>query len=136
MRGWLARASASTIRRGEGHTVFARWARTFSTTGPVDDDLFRGDEDPYPRHWRQSPEPWPPGFTGADLTRQQLLRTFKELPPSWHAVAYERDVAGRDAAEVAAELGLTVDQEQRILNQARAALRTSLADLFARRDTL
>jgi RNA polymerase sigma-70 factor, ECF subfamily len=134
VKGWLARAAAATIRRGEGHTAIVRWSRWFPGTSPVDDTLFQGDDDPWPRHWRQSPEPWPTGFTDEDPARRQLRHALGELPPSWRAVACLRDVAGRDATGVAAELGLTVDQEQQILNRARAALRASLARLPARHD--
>jgi DNA-directed RNA polymerase specialized sigma24 family protein len=56
-----------------------------------------------------------------------LRRVLAELPPLWRAVIESRDVAGRDAASTAADLGLTAGQEQQILNQARAALRTSLS---------
>ncbi len=129
MKGWLARATVSTVRRGEGHTSVARWSRWFGGTSTVDDHLFQGSDDPYPGYWRQSPEPWPAGLADEDTALRQLSRALEELPPSWRAVARARDVAGRDTAEVAAELGLTVGQEQRILNRARAALRVSLSRL-------
>jgi RNA polymerase sigma-70 factor, ECF subfamily len=108
----------------------SRWSPRAS---PVDDRLFQGRDEPCPGHWRQNPEPWPPGLTSDDSARGQLRDALGELPPLWRAVARWRDVAGRDAAEVAAELGLAAGQEQRILNQARAALRASLSRL-ARRD--
>jgi DNA-directed RNA polymerase specialized sigma24 family protein len=111
----------------------ARPSRWFPRASPVDDRLFQGSDEPYSGHWRQNPEPWPPGLAGGDSARQQLRDALGELPPLWRAVARARDVAGRDAAEVAAELGLVAGQEQRILNQARAALRASLSRL-ARRD--
>jgi RNA polymerase sigma-70 factor (ECF subfamily) len=104
-----------------------RWSRWFPRASPVDASLFQDAGDPYPGHWRHSPGPWPAGFTDGDAARQQLRRALAELPPSWRAVICARDVTGRDAAGVAAELGLTVRQEQQILNQARAALRTSLS---------
>jgi RNA polymerase sigma-70 factor, ECF subfamily len=127
VKGWLARATASTVRRGPGHTRVARWSRWFPRAGPVCDGLFQGAGDPYPGHWRRSPEPWPAGFADGDFGHRELRRGLGELPPSWRCVIYLRDVAGRDAASVAAELGLTAGQEQQILNQARAALCAALS---------
>jgi RNA polymerase sigma-70 factor (ECF subfamily) len=108
-------------------SVAPRWNRWFPRATPVDDSLFQGPGDPYPGHWRQSPEPWPAGFTGGDAARQQLSRALAELPPLWRAVISSRDVVGRDAASTATELGVAIGQQQQILNQARAALRTSLS---------
>jgi RNA polymerase sigma-70 factor (ECF subfamily) len=108
-------------------SVVPRWSWWFRRASPVDGSLFQDAGDPYPGHWRRSPEPWPAGFTGEDAARRQLRRALAELPPLWRAVIESRDVAGRDAAGAAAELGLTTGQEQQILNQARAALRASLS---------
>lgn len=115
MKGWLARAASSAAGRG--------------AADPADDGLFQGRDDPYPGHWRQNPVPWPAGLTGDAAARRQLHDALDELPSPWRAVVRSRDVAGRDAAEVAAGLGLTPGQEQRILNQARAALRDALSRL-------
>ena len=111
----------------------ARRSRWFPRASPVDDRLFQGSDEPAPGHWRQSPEPWPPGLAPGDSAGRQLRDALGELPPLWRAVVRSRDVDGRDAADVAAELGLAAGQQQRILNQARAALRASLSRL-ARRD--
>jgi RNA polymerase sigma-70 factor (ECF subfamily) len=108
-------------------SVAPRWRRWFARASPVDVRLFQDAGDPYPGHWRRSPEPWPAGFAGGDAARRQLHQALAELPPLWRAVIVSRDMAGRDAAGVAAELGLTIGQQQQILNQARAALRTSLS---------
>lgn len=134
MKGWLGRAAASTVRRGEGRTPATRWSRWFPTTSPVDDALFQGPDDPYPGHWRELPPPWPPGFTDEEATVDELRQALEDLTPSWRAVAQARDVAGRGAAEVADDRGITVDQEQRILNRARAALREALGHLLSRRE--
>lgn len=108
-------------------SVTPRWTRWFRRASPVDGRLFQDPGDPYPGHWRRSPDPWPAGFTTGDTAREQLRHALAELPPLWRAVVEARDITGQDAASVAAELGLTAGQEQQILNQARAALRTSLA---------
>jgi RNA polymerase sigma-70 factor, ECF subfamily len=115
VKGSMARLMATAVGRGAAH--------------PVDERLFQGRDDPFPGHWRQPPAPWPPGLTSDDAARQRLSDALAELPPSWRAVVGEHDVAGRDAAEVAAGLGLTAGQERHIRNMARAALRASLSRL-------
>ncbi|HEX5290526.1 MAG TPA: hypothetical protein VFX25_16820 [Streptosporangiaceae bacterium] len=115
MKGGLVRAMASAAGRGAAN--------------PADDRLFQGRDDPFPGHWRQPPAPWPAGLTTDDAARQRLRDALAGLPPSWRAVVRGRDVAGRDAAEVAAGLGLTAGQERQIRNLARAALRASLSRL-------
>jgi RNA polymerase sigma-70 factor (ECF subfamily) len=109
-----------------------RWSRWFPRASPVDDNLFQGSEDPYPDHWRQSPEPWPPGLAGEDGARQELRNALGDLPPTWRAVISSRDMAGRNGGAAAGELGLTAGQERLILNQARAALRDRLASRIRR----
>ena len=120
MKAWLARAAATTVLRGEGRTRIARWARWFRRASPVPDSAFQGSDEPYPGHWRHWPEPWPPALD--------------ELPVMWRAVVHRRDVAGRPSEDVADELGITVEQQRRILTMARAALRDRLADLLSRGD--
>jgi RNA polymerase sigma-70 factor (ECF subfamily) len=101
VKDWLSRATASTVRRGEGRTPAVRWSRWFPRASPVDDNLFQGSEDPYPDHWRQSPEPWPPGLAGEDGARQELRNALGDLPPTWRAVISSRDMAGRNGGAAA-----------------------------------
>jgi RNA polymerase sigma-70 factor, ECF subfamily len=122
VKGRLARAAAATVRRGAGRTT-APWSRWFPPRGPVDDELFQGPDEPYPGHWRVPPPPWPAGYPAGDGGR--LRAAFEALPPLWQAVVLARDVAGAPAGP---GLGLTAAQQRRVLNQARAALRTALAD--------
>jgi len=134
VKGWLAGAAAGTTARGEGRTRVARWSRWFPRTGPVDDSAFQGPDEPYPRHWRHFPDPWRSVSAADGVVRRRLLAALDELPTTWHAVVRQRDIAGRDAESVADDLGMSVEQQRKILNQARAALRDRLADLLARRD--
>jgi DNA-directed RNA polymerase specialized sigma24 family protein len=133
MKAWLARATASTVRRGDGDTSIARWTRWLPGSGPVEEGFFQGEAEPYPGHWRQSPESWPAGFADERPAREQLRRALAELPAPWRAVVSARDVAGHNAGRVAVSLGLSVEQEQQILNRARAALRVSLCRLARQR---
>jgi RNA polymerase sigma-70 factor (ECF subfamily) len=117
-KNWLARIQANTVTRGARGAVLGRW---FRSRPVVPDAAFQDAGEPYPGHWRHSTEPWP------GVTREQVLTALDELPDTWRAVLLRRDGAvpargGGDAA-VAAELGLTADQERDILTRARAALR-------------
>ena len=134
MRSWLARAVAGTAARGDGRTRVARWSRWFPRTGPVDDSEFQGPDEPYPRHWRRFPDPWPPVSAVDGAVRRRLQAAVDQLPATWRAVVRQRDVAGRDPEHVADDLGISIEQQRKILNQARAALRDQLADLLTRRD--
>ncbi|HZB48271.1 MAG TPA: sigma factor-like helix-turn-helix DNA-binding protein [Mycobacteriales bacterium] len=134
MRGWLARAVAGTAARGRGRTRVARWSRWFPRTGPVEDDAFQAPGEPYPRHWRRPPAPWPPVWAADPEARRRLLAAVEELPATWRAVLRQRDIEGRDGEQVARDLGVSVEQQRTILNQARAAVRHRLDDLPTRGD--
>lgn len=89
---------------------------------PVD-ARFQSVDEPYPRHWRTPPTPWPPDA----ITTQRLQRAVQALPDLWRAVLLARDGDRVPADRVAADRGLTVGQQRRILNRARAAVRDALA---------
>ncbi len=133
MKGWLARAVAGTVLRGDQRpNRVARWAHWYPKTPAVDPRRFQGPDEPYPEHWRAFPPPWPP-ITGDDLALQQALaRELAELPPTWRAVVQERKGAGRPASEVRARLGLSDGQQRAIRNRAWAVLRERLTAWLAR----
>ena len=133
MKGWLSRAVAGTVLRGEQRrNRFARWAYWYPKMPAVDSRRFQGPGEPYPRHWRAFPEPWPP-VTGDDPALQRVLaREVAELPRTWRAVVRERDVASRPAGEVRARLGLSDTQQRAIRNRAWAELRERLAARLGR----
>ena len=93
---------------------------------PVD-PRFQGSDEPYPRHWRTGPTPWPAGSTDDPAVRERLDRAVQALPPLWRAVLLARDGERRPAEQVAADLGITVAQQRRILDRARAAVRDEVA---------
>ena len=73
MKGWLSRAVAGTVLPGEQQrNRLTRWARWYPGTPAVDPRRFQGPGEPYPRHWRVFPPPWPP-VTGDDPVLQQAL---------------------------------------------------------------
>jgi RNA polymerase sigma-70 factor (ECF subfamily) len=64
--------------------------------------------------------------------RQRLRAAVDRLPAPYRVALVLRDVEGLDAEETARVLGLTRDVVERRLHHARPALRTLLAELFAR----
>jgi RNA polymerase sigma-70 factor, ECF subfamily len=132
VKAWLGRAAAATVLGGREHGRRGWWSRWFRGGGPVPDEAFQGPDEPYPRHWRQLPEPWPPVSGSEPAVQERIRRALDELPATWRAVVRGRDIAGRDAGDVARELGITVEQQRTILNQARAALRARLDDWLSR----
>jgi RNA polymerase sigma-70 factor, ECF subfamily len=130
VKAWLGRATLTTVRRGR-QLMAVPWARWFPRSGAVADSRFQGPGEPFPGHWRSVPAPWP-REVGPEFY-QQLRIEVGALPKLWRRVLWERDVNHRSPVEVADQLGITVDQEQRILTQARAALRGRLAELVAHR---
>ena len=133
MKSWLSRAVANTALRGEDpRNRFARWTRWFPATPAVDDARFQGAGDPYPRHWRRPPNPWPEPGPPSPAAQTRLRAALGELPTAWRDVVQQRDVDGRNPAEVPERLGLTAEQQRAMLNRARAFLRERLAQYLAR----
>ena len=126
MRRWFARAVEATALRGqEPRNRFARWtARWFDPVPAVPESRFQDDTEPYPRHWRESPGPWPDD----PQVRARIVAAVEELPATWRAVVVARDVLGQGADEVGARLGLSAREQRAILNRARARLRERLVD--------
>src|SRR6266498_2240041 len=108
MTGWLARAAANTALRGEEpRNRFARWtARWLARTPTVPGSRFQDAGEPFPRHWRSFPDPWPM-VDPADLDVRDTLAAASE------------------------QLGLTLQQQRVILHRARATLRERLARRLA-----
>jgi RNA polymerase sigma-70 factor (ECF subfamily) len=134
MKGWLARAAAATVLRGEGRIRIARWSSWFRRARPVPDSAFQSSAEPHPGHWRQFPEPWPAAAATDPAVTQRLREALDELPETWRAVVERHDVAGRPSEEVASELDISVERQRRILTMARAALRDQLAHFLSRGD--
>jgi DNA-directed RNA polymerase specialized sigma24 family protein len=123
---------ANTVLRGEQGSRIVRWSGWLRRTGPVPDSNFQGPTDPYPRHWRRFPPPWPDTSTKDATAREHLRHALDGLPGMWRAVVDGHDVAGRSDTDVAGELGIDRDQQRSILTRARAALRDQLAELLSR----
>lgn len=130
MTRWLTRAATAAAQRAEQpRTRFARWtARWFPPTPTVSASRFQDEGEPYPRHWRRFPAPWPVADAADPALQAALADAVGALPATWREVVLARDGLGRDAADISARLGLTARQQRAILTRARAALRQRLAD--------
>jgi DNA-directed RNA polymerase specialized sigma24 family protein len=110
-----------------------RWCREMPPTPAVDEARFQDESEPYPRHWREFPQTWPPGTATDPEAAEVLAAGLADLPPTWREVLTEADVRHRNPRDVAADLGLDRGQERAIRNRARAVLRERLARLVTRR---
>jgi RNA polymerase sigma-70 factor, ECF subfamily len=129
MTGRLTRAAADAAMRGEEpRNRFARWtARWFAPTPTVAASRFQDAGEPFPRHWRRFPTPWPTADAADPALQAALAGAVDELPATWREVVIARDGLGRAAADVSARLGLTPRQQRAILTRARALLRERIA---------
>lgn len=121
-KNWLALAEVNSVCNG-ARGVAAAFARRFRTRPVVPDAAFQDAGEPAPWHWRRFPAPWPPVGTAQQETAQAAL---DELPDTWRQVVLRHDAAGHDDRQIAAELGLTVEQVRAVLARARAAVRDRL----------
>ena len=112
--------AAAAVTYGRGRlTGRGLWARWFPPARAVDAEAFQSADEPFPRHWRHDP---------ADLTGTAGLESaLAGLPDTWRRVLEGRFRDARPPEDVAAALGLSVDEEQRIANRALAELRRRLA---------
>jgi DNA-directed RNA polymerase specialized sigma24 family protein len=122
-KNWLARAEANTARNGL-RRLAAAWARGFRQRPVVPDSAFQQTGEPNPGHWRRFPDRWPPAGPEHRAAAQAAL---DQLPDTWRHVLLGRDVLGHTDAQVASELGLSVEQVRDILTNARAVVREHLA---------
>jgi DNA-directed RNA polymerase specialized sigma24 family protein len=123
MKNRVARAAAEAVARGRTRlSPWAVWSRWFPAARAVDPEAFQDSEEPYPRHWRTPPADLPAQVTAADLDA-----ALEELPETWRRVLAARFRGGRPPEAVAADLGLSVREEQQIANRALAEVRRRLA---------
>jgi len=123
VKGRLAAAVARTAEYGRSRSAVRRWIPWLPGRDDPVDTRFQSAAEPYPRHWRTPPTPWPSDA----ITAQRLQRAVQALPEPWRPVLLARDGDRVPAERLAVERGLTVGQQRRILNRARAAVRDALA---------
>lgn len=135
MKNWLARAVTNTAMRGrDRRSRFTRWSRWFADEPAVDAAAFQDDDEPFPRHWRESPRAWPPGVAEEPAVEASLRDAVRDLPDTWREVVVDRDVRRQPPETVAARHGLTREQERDIVNRARARLRQHILRTVRRGD--
>jgi RNA polymerase sigma-70 factor, ECF subfamily len=128
VKEWLSRVVSNTVLRGEGReNRFSRWSTWFPAAPTVGADRFQGAGEPYPRHWRSVPESWPEVDLGDPRVHDALAEAIAGLPRPWRDVLIDRDVLGRDEAQVEDLRGITRPEQRAMLNRARAAVRRRLA---------
>ncbi|HXV94496.1 MAG TPA: sigma-70 family RNA polymerase sigma factor [Pseudonocardia sp.] len=128
LRTWVFRILVNTARRRSRPDA----RRTAELEGPtVDPGRFRGEDDPYPGHWRDeaAPEAWgPESRLLAVEFRDVLEQALADLPERQRVVVELRDVHGLDAEEVCALLHLTIGNQRVLLHRGRARLRAVLEE--------
>jgi RNA polymerase sigma-70 factor (ECF subfamily) len=134
VKGWLGRAAAGTARRGERGSRVVRWTRWYGRRGPVPEDRFQGPGEPHPGHWRQFPEPWPDGVEADPRVPDLLDHALDDLPAPWQDAVRRRDIRGEPRSPAADPVGHASEEQQHLLNEARAVLRRRLAVLLGRGD--
>jgi len=100
----------------------------------VDPERFLGAGDRWAGHWSVPPAAWAPLPEASALAGEgmaQLRAAIAALPARQREVLVLRDVAGLDAAEACAVLGLTEGNQRVLLHRARAKVRAALEDHLA-----
>jgi len=102
-------ALADSVAEGEGLSV--------------PPDRFRGDDERYPGHWSDPPEPWP----DAQVESSEMVALVREgigmLPESQRTVMTLRDVDGWDSGEVCELLAISEGNQRVLLHRARSKVR-------------
>jgi RNA polymerase sigma-70 factor (ECF subfamily) len=121
---------ARSRRRKESRILpfasFWRWDGSERNHATVDQSRFGSDG-----MWQKGPRSWdnlPESKVLGDETLQHVRVAIDALPPKQREVILLRDVAGFEAAEVSALLGISAANERVRLHRARAAVRQSLED--------
>ncbi len=127
--GWIvvAVAAGTAVLLGVAAAAFRRAPAGLPLPPPFPADRFLPADDPeWPGHWAIPPVPWPDVRLDDAAALATVRATIDELPPPQREVAVLRDVHGLSSRAVAATVGLHVDDERDLLNQARAHLRARL----------
>jgi RNA polymerase sigma-70 factor (ECF subfamily) len=92
-------------------------------------DRFAGPGEEWPRHWRDEPASWgdrPEERLMSRELRERIDLAIEALPPAQRTVVLLRDLAGKPAAQVCNDLGLTETNVRVLLHRARAKIRRAL----------
>jgi hypothetical protein len=90
-------------------------------------ERFLPDDDPaWPGHWAFPPREWTGDEVDDDRALVEVRAAILALPPELRQVIVLRDVEGRSAEQVGAELGLSAADEIATLHRARGLVRERL----------
>ncbi|MGD9528971.1 RNA polymerase sigma factor [Pseudonocardia sp.] len=131
LRGWVLTIVANIARRrGRAEARIM----TLEHELAVDPSRFRGEDDPWPGHWRDEAAPieWgpEPALLSAEF-RAVLETALAALPARQRSVVELRDVHGLDAEEVCTLLDLSPANQRVLLHRGRSRLRSALEAVIA-----
>jgi RNA polymerase sigma-70 factor (ECF subfamily) len=128
LKSWIYRILVNCAKaRGasEGRSVPMSALADFAPEeGPsVSPDRFSGDEERWPGHWSDPPEPWP----DARVESREMVALVREgiemLPDAQRTVMALRDVEGWDSGEVCELLAVSEGNQRVLLHRARSKVR-------------
>jgi RNA polymerase sigma-70 factor (ECF subfamily) len=128
LKSWIFRILVNCAKaRGacEGRSVpMSALGDPTEDEGPsVSPDRFSGDEERWPGHWSDPPEPWP----DAQVESSELVALVREgietLPETQRTVMTLRDVEGWDSGEVCELLAISEGNQRVLLHRARSKVR-------------
>lgn len=131
LRGWVFAILANVARR-RGR-IEARVVTAEHELPTVDPNRFRGDDDPWPGHWREgaAPAEWgPEPALLAGEFRAVLGKALAQLPDRQRSVVELRDVHGLEAEEVCALLDVSPANQRVLLHRGRSRLRAVLESVI------
>ncbi len=135
LRTWVYRILVNTAKtRGRKDSRTLPFDEIGAPAGPtVDPAAFRGADDPYPGHWKQSPAAWPSveSEVEAGELRRRIEQAVAGLPARQRVVIVLHDMEGYPSEEVCVVLGISPANQRVLLHRARAAVRAQLADYLA-----
>jgi RNA polymerase sigma-70 factor (ECF subfamily) len=128
LKSWILRILVNCAKaRGarEGRSVpMSALADSAQEEGPsVPPDRFRGDEERWPGHWSDPPEPWPDARVESSEMAALVHEGIEMLPEAQRTVMTLRDVDGWDSGEVCALLTISEGNQRVLLHRARSKVR-------------
>jgi RNA polymerase sigma-70 factor (ECF subfamily) len=128
LRSWIFRilvncAKARGASEGRSLPMSALADPTEEEGASVSPDRFRGDEERWPGHWSDPPEPWP----DAQVESSEMVAFVREgiemLPETQRTVMALRDVDGWESGEVCELLAISEGNQRVLLHRARSKVR-------------
>jgi RNA polymerase sigma-70 factor (ECF subfamily) len=128
LKSWIFRIlvnCAKTRGASEGRSVpMSGLTDSAPEEGPsVSPDRFSGDEERWPGHWSDPPEPWPDARVESSEMVALVCEGIEMLPDAQRTVMALRDVEGWDSGEVCELLAVSEGNQRVLLHRARSKVR-------------